>query len=55
MSEHDEQAKLFAIASYRPELRWMFAIPNGGQTSGENRRLKDLHKLNFCAKLIAIE
>jgi len=30
MSEHDEQAKLFAIASYRPELRWMFAIPNGG-------------------------
>ena len=30
MSEHDEQATLFAIASYRPELRWMFAIPNGG-------------------------
>ena len=31
MTEHDEQATLFAIASYRPELRWMFAIPNGGQ------------------------
>jgi len=30
MTEHDEQATLFAIASYRPELRWMFAIPNGG-------------------------
>ena len=30
MSEHDEQATLFAISSYRPELRWMFAIPNGG-------------------------
>ena len=30
MSEHDEQETLFAIASYRPELRWMFAIQNGG-------------------------
>ena len=31
MSEHDEQYKLFSLTRYRPELRWMFAIPNGGQ------------------------
>ena len=30
MSEHDEQYKLFSLTRYRPELRWMFAIPNGG-------------------------
>jgi len=30
MSEHDEQYKLFSWTRYRPELRWMFAIPNGG-------------------------
>ncbi len=30
MSEHNEQAKLFSWTRYRPELRWMFAIPNGG-------------------------
>ncbi len=33
MSEHDEQAKLFSWTRYRPELRWMFAIPNGGLRS----------------------
>ena len=31
MTEHDEQSKLFSWTRYRPELRWMFAIPNGGQ------------------------
>lgn len=34
MSEHDEQAALFEWAALEqarfPELRWMFAIPNGG-------------------------
>ncbi len=30
MSEHDEQYKLFSLTRYRPELKWMFAIPNGG-------------------------
>lgn len=30
MTEHDEQAALFEWTRYRPELRWMFAIPNGG-------------------------
>lgn len=30
MTEHDEQAMLFEWTRYRPELRWMFAIPNGG-------------------------
>ena len=30
MTEHDEQYKLFLWTRYRPELRWMFAIPNGG-------------------------
>ena len=30
MSEHDEQYKLFLWTRYRPELKWMFAIPNGG-------------------------
>ncbi|MHB0967410.1 MAG: VRR-NUC domain-containing protein [Bellilinea sp.] len=29
-SEHDEQVALFEWASYHPELRFMFAIPNGG-------------------------
>jgi len=32
--EHEEQAALFQWASYSkakyPELRWMFAVPNGG-------------------------
>ena len=31
MTEHDEQYKLFSLTRYRPELRWVFAIPNGGQ------------------------
>ncbi len=33
MTEHDEQCALFEWAHYQhPELlRWMFAIPNGGQ------------------------
>ena len=34
MTEHDEQVALFEWAAYaqgeRPELRWLFAIPNGG-------------------------
>jgi len=30
MSEHDEQSKLFSWTRNSPELRWMFAIPNGG-------------------------
>ena len=34
-SEHDEQVALFRWAGYvaaeYPQLRWMFAIPNGGQ------------------------
>lgn len=31
MTEHDEQYKLFSWTRNRPKLRWMFAIPNGGQ------------------------
>lgn len=30
MGEHEEQVTLFSWAKYREELRWMFAIPNGG-------------------------
>lgn len=32
MSEHDEQKYLFEWAelSRLPQLRWMFAVPNGG-------------------------
>ena len=34
MSEHDEQVALFKWAQWQsgkwPELRWMYAIPNGG-------------------------
>ena len=34
MSEHDEQVALFAMAELHqeriPELKWMYAIPNGG-------------------------
>lgn len=29
-SEHAQQAALFCWAAAYPELRWMFAIPNGG-------------------------
>ena len=29
--EDDEQQALFEWAGYVPELRWMFAIPNGGK------------------------
>ncbi len=30
-SEFAEQKALFAWSNYFPELRWMFAIPNGGK------------------------
>ena len=30
MSEHYEQSELFRLTRDRKELRWMFAIPNGG-------------------------
>lgn len=30
MTEAQEQAVLFAWAAYFPELRWMYAVPNGG-------------------------
>ncbi len=33
MSEHYEQSELFRLTRSRPELRWMFAIPNGGLRS----------------------
>lgn len=32
-SEHDEQVKLFRLANLYPELKYMFAIPNGGLRS----------------------
>ena len=35
MSEHDEQVKFFSWAKHlegrHPQLKWMFAIPNGGK------------------------
>jgi len=33
MSEHYEQSELFRLTRDRKELRWMFAIPNGGLRS----------------------
>ena len=33
MSEHDGQRMLFDWAAFVPELKTMFAIPNGGQRS----------------------
>lgn len=30
VKESEEQAALFDWADYKPELEWMFAIPNGG-------------------------
>ncbi len=30
MSEHYEQSELFRLTRDRKDLRWMFAIPNGG-------------------------
>jgi hypothetical protein len=40
-SEESEQKTLFQWASYHPELRWLHAIPNGGNRSPrEARRLK---------------
>ena len=39
--EHDAQVNLFQWAAYIPDLRWMFAIPNGTRTSmGIARRMK---------------
>lgn len=29
--EKDEQAKIFEYAKHRKELKWLFAIPNGGK------------------------
>lgn len=45
MSEHDEQATLFQLLHYHermyPELRLLFAIPNGGKRNiGVARKLK---------------
>lgn len=31
MAEHEEQAALMSMCSYDRRLRWLFAIPNGGQ------------------------
>lgn len=40
-SEEAEQKKLFDWAAYQPKLRWMFAIPNGGNRNPrEAARLK---------------
>lgn len=40
-SEHEEQVALFEWAAGIPELRWMFAIPNGTRTTpGIARRMK---------------
>ena len=40
-TEHQEQVALFRWAAYKPELRWMHAIPNGGKrTIGVARKLK---------------
>lgn len=30
LSEADEQTMIFRWAAYIPELRWMYAVPNGG-------------------------
>lgn len=30
ISEKEEQKKIFEYAKYRKELKWLFAIPNGG-------------------------
>lgn len=39
--EDDEQAALFKWAAYFPELRWLHAIPNGGNRNArEAARLK---------------
>lgn len=39
--ESEEQAALFEWAAYYPELKWMFAIPNGGtRNPREARNLK---------------
>lgn len=31
LSEADEQTLIFQWAAYIPELRWMYAVPNGGK------------------------
>ena len=31
LSEADEQTMIFRWAAYFPELRWMYAVPNGGK------------------------
>jgi len=36
LSEHNEQCKLFSWTRNHPELRWMFAIPNGGLRDKRN-------------------
>lgn len=39
--EGEEQAALFQWAAYMPELKWMFAVPNGGSRNvREARNLK---------------
>lgn len=39
--ESEEQSALFQWAAYKPELKWMFAIPNGGsRNQREARNLK---------------
>ncbi len=43
MASHDEdreQAALFDWAAYYPRLRWMYAIPNGG-----NRNIREARRL----------
>lgn len=30
-TEHEEQKLLFAWAQYKPELKYMYAVPNGGK------------------------
>ncbi|MBN2251059.1 MAG: VRR-NUC domain-containing protein [Candidatus Altiarchaeota archaeon] len=40
--EHDEQVKVFQWASYYPALRYMYAVPNGGERNIKvAKRLKD--------------
>ena len=40
-SEAEEQSALFAWAEYIPELKWMFAVPNGGSRHPlESKNLK---------------
>lgn len=33
MSEHNEQVGLFQALAYHPEMRWVFAVPNGFYSS----------------------